>query len=403
LLTRRRAHWVLALLCLQFLGLGVVQAWRDAPTFDEQYHLAAGVTALTRHQLRITPEHPPLGEVLAAAPILTARPVIPAGRSWRSGDSDAYARDFMAAQIRAGTLRRVTFLGRLVPLAEGAAIGLLVFVLASELFGPAAGLFAAMTWLTLPLVVGLGHIDGVDIPFTLATLALSLVLLKYIRAPTTRRALLLGLVCGLALAARLNAFVLVPTILAVVVVIGRSSIARAARHVGVVVGTSWAAVWVVYRLLSPFPDFRHVGLPGGRVSFTARVVLLAPWPSEYAYGIRKQALVAAIPAPGYLLGHAWRGARWWFWPGSMLVKLPVTTLVVMLVGLLFWRGIGHRSVWEAAVVLGAPALALTAFILPQPRDLGLRYLLPVIALLIIAGSRLFDSPATRQLVGSRLL
>jgi hypothetical protein len=387
---------MLAVLCLQFLALGVVQAWQDSPTFDEQYHLAAGVTALTRHQLRITPEHPPLGEALAAVPVLAARPVIPTGRSWRSGDSDAYAGEFMQAQIRAGALRRVTFLGRLVPLAAGAAIGLLAFVLASELFGPAAGLFAATVWLTLPLTLGLAHLNGVDIPFTLATLALSLVLLKYLRVSTTRRALVVGLVCGLALTARLNAFVLIPTILAIVAVAGRRSVAQAARHAGVIVATSWGAVWLVYRLLSPFPHFRHVGLPRGSVPFSARLVLLAPWPSEFAYGIRKQALVAQAPGPAYLLGHVWRGARWWYWPGSMLVKLPASTLIVMLVGLWFWRGIGQRSVWEAAVVLGVPAVALTAFILPQPRDLGLRYLLPVIALGIVAGSPLvrFASRAT---------
>ncbi|HZW42209.1 MAG TPA: hypothetical protein VFE99_07890, partial [Agromyces sp.] len=44
------------------------------------------------------------------------------------------------------------------------------------------------------------------------------------------------------------------------------------------------------------------------------------------------------------------------------------------------------TISEAALVLGAPAVALTAFVLPQPRQLGLRYLLPVITLAVVAGS-----------------
>jgi hypothetical protein len=71
------AFVVLALLSVQFFALGLVQASRDSPTYDEKYHLAGGVTALTDHQLRLTPEHPPLPKVLAALPALAANPVIP--------------------------------------------------------------------------------------------------------------------------------------------------------------------------------------------------------------------------------------------------------------------------------------------------------------------------------------
>jgi hypothetical protein len=139
--------------------------------------------------------------------------------------------------------------------------------------------------------------------------------------------------------------------------------------------------------VSPFPEVRHTEpVPTGPVPLLARLARLVPWPPEYRYGIWKQALIAERPGRAYLLGHAWQGARWWFWPGSMLVKLPASTLIVLLVGLFCWGGLRRRTISEAALVLGAPAMALTAFILPQPRQLGLRYLLPVIALGVVAGS-----------------
>jgi 4-amino-4-deoxy-L-arabinose transferase-like glycosyltransferase len=386
-ISAKATRWVLAALCVQFVALGLVQAWRDAPTYDESYHLAAGITGLTRHQLRITPEHPPLPGLLAALPVLAAHPVIPNGQSWRSGYSEGYAREFVAAQSRAGKLQTVTFLGRLVPLAEGGAVALLAYALAKRLFGRAAGLLAATVWLTLPFTAGLSHLNGVDVPFALTTLVLSLALLRYVRGPTTRAAILVGLACGVGLTVSLTALVLVPTSAVVVLLVGSRHLARALRHVLLIGASSWAVVWLLYRLVSPFPDVRHTEpVPAGPVRLLARLARLVPWPPEYDYGIWKQALIAAKPGRAYLFGEAWEGARWWFWPGSMLVKLPVSVLIIVLLGLLCWRKLPRRTISEAALVLAVPAVALTAFIVPQPRQLGLRYLLPVITLAVVAGS-----------------
>jgi 4-amino-4-deoxy-L-arabinose transferase-like glycosyltransferase len=381
------ARWFLAALCVQFVALGLVQAWQDAPTYDESYHLAAGVTGLTRHQLRITPEHPPLPGLLAALPALAGHPVIPEGRNWQSGYSEGYAREFVAAQSRAGRLHSVMFLARLLPLAEGVAVALLAYALAKRLFGRAAGLLAATVWLTLPFTLGLSHLNGVDVPFALTTLILGLALLRYVRGPTTRTAILVGLACGVGLTVSLTAFVLVPTSAAVVLLVGWRHLARALRHVLLIGASSWAVVWLLYRLVSPLPVVRHTEpVPAGPVPLLARLARLVPWPPEYDYGIWKQALIAAKPGRAYLLGQAWEGARWWFWPGSMLVKLPASALLIVLLGLVCWRKLPRRTISEAALVLGAPAVALTAFIIPQPRQLGLRYLLPVITLAIVAGS-----------------
>jgi 4-amino-4-deoxy-L-arabinose transferase-like glycosyltransferase len=386
-ISAKATRWVLAALCVQFVALGLVQAWRDAPTYDESYHLAAGVTGLTRHQLRVTPEHPPLPGLLAALPVLAAHPVIPNGQSWRSGYSEGYARRFVVAQSRAGKLQRVTFLGRLVPLAEGVAVALLAYALAKPLFGRAAGVLAATVWLTLPLTVGLSHLNGVDVPFSLTTLVLALAVLRYVRGPSTRSAILVGTACGLGLTVSLTAFVLVLTSAAVVLVVGWRRLSRAIGHVLLISACSFAIVWFLYRLVSPFPDVRHAEpVPGGSVPLLARLARFVPWPSEYDYGIWKQALIAAKPGRAYLLGEAWEGARWWFWPGSALVKLPASALIIVLVGLICWRKLSRRTIFEGVLVLGVPALALTAFIVPQPRQLGLRYLLPVITLAVVAGS-----------------
>ena len=58
-----------------------------------------------------------------------------------------------------------------------------VLLLAASLFGRAAGLLAGGLWLTTPFVLGLGHLDGNDVGFTLVVLA-AWALLRYLRAQT---------------------------------------------------------------------------------------------------------------------------------------------------------------------------------------------------------------------------
>src|SRR4051794_30597745 len=67
---------------------------------------------------------------------------------------------------------------RLVPIVELVLTGLLVYALASRLGGRAGGTFAAALWLLNPFVLGIGHLDGIDIPFTLVTLAMALAVLR---------------------------------------------------------------------------------------------------------------------------------------------------------------------------------------------------------------------------------
>ena len=84
----------------------------------------------------------------------------------------------------------------------------------------------------------------------------------------------------------------------------------------------------------------------------------------------------------------WWGANWWYWPGSLLVKLPITVLVAFVGGLVCWRRLDRTSRWRAAVVLVPLAIVLTAILLPYPEPVGVRYLLPVVALGLVAASPL---------------
>src|SRR4051794_41125870 len=189
---RDAARRLLLLVCIVTFAAGsLTQAWRDSPTIDEAIYVGAGLTSLTRHDLRINPQHPPLAKGLSAVPLLVARPVIPRGRAWVNADQHDLAALFVRDASARGQLRRDFFLARLVPIGETVAVGLGLAWLAEALFG-GGGLLVLALGLLQPLVLGLGHVDGIDVPATLSVVALAASLLCVRRAPSTRGSVLAG-------------------------------------------------------------------------------------------------------------------------------------------------------------------------------------------------------------------
>lgn len=364
-----------------FLVLGGFEAWHDSPTFDEPVYVSSGVVAVLHHDVAINLEHPPLFKVLAALPVLVTGPVIPNDGHWNTNNERTYSARFVQAQMKAGSLHRVTFASRLVPLLESALLALVLYALASVLFGAWAGVIAAVLWLFNPLVVGIGHLDGVDIPFALTTVLVSWTLVRWLRSRSRSSLLWLGAACGAAVSAQTTGLLLGAIAVGVVVVAnhraglsGRSVWWPAVQMTLV----AWAFVWVVYLALDP-----------------SIVLHSTPFiPEPYVKGLQYLASNDTAASAGYLLGVGWSGANVWFWPATLLVKLSTPILVLLIAGPLVLVSLAHsgridRSTWrQTLVAVVVPACVLFAFELPNPRTLGVRYLLPSIALWTVVASPL---------------
>ncbi|MGA2825980.1 MAG: glycosyltransferase family 39 protein [Streptosporangiaceae bacterium] len=355
----------LVLLAAAFLGLGLAEAWSDSPTFDEPVYVAAGLAEVLHHDVAFNDEHPPLPKVLAVLPVLLAHPVIPPNGSWDSNGEQTYGARFVAAQLSAGTLRRVTFASRLVPLAESIGVAFVLFALGTELFGPGAGAFAGALWLASPFVLGIGHLDGVDVPFALAAALSAWALVRWLRTRRTGALVWVGLALGAVADSQISGLLIVASSLAVIVVFQwRSGIRRALASAGLAGLIALAAVWASYLVLTP------------SVLWHAPAVL----PRPYLDGTAYLASQDTIGTAGYVAGIAYTGGRWWFWPVSLVIKWPAASLLLLVAGLVACvrlpRGVRGRLAGGVAL----PALVLTVFTLMMPRDIGLRYLLPVIAL-----------------------
>ncbi len=370
----RIVRWVVLALCgALFLGLGLSEAWTDSPTFDEPVYVAAGLQAVLHHDLVMNAEHPPLPKVVAILPVLLVRPVVPANSTPKTNDERAYSAEFVRDQVKAGKLRSVTFASRLADLLEALGVAAVLVALGRRLFGETAGTLAAALWLLSPLVLGLSHLDAVDPSFALAVVGWSWAMLRWIDRPTTSRSVIVGLLGAAVVLSDVTGLLVAALGLVVMLAYGRTRLRRWGLRQFVVAGAvSWGAVWVSYIALDP------------RVVLDPTIVL----PSPYFQGIRYLASNDTQPAAGYLLGAAWTGGRWWYWPGASVVKTVPTTLLLLVVGPIGWRTVDRPTRRRALACVAAPALLLLAFNLTTPRDIGLRYLLPVIALWLVAASSL---------------
>lgn len=374
---------------LLFVSLGLHQAARDAPTTDEAVYLVAGASSLVHRDLRMNPEHPPLVKALAAAPALTVGIPLPTYETWRSGDWFDYTDERVSELVELDRLRSATFRARLVPLAIGVAVGGLVLWAGRLTRAAGVGELGAVLWFLSPLAVGYSHVLTVDVPFAAATLLTGICLVRWWDEPTDRNAAVLAAATSLTLLTRHLGLVAVAAVL--VAVLLRSVAPRARlRAAGIVAVGTMSIVWLVYRLIAP-------GTPGGLAgdrlnvladpaaadSLAVSAALLLPLPLEFRAGLGYLDATSDL-RPAYLFGQAWEGSQWWFFPGSILAKVPWLVLALAAVGIIV-ASVGRGRVARVLGLAAVPGLAATVGVLAQPLNLGVRYVLPLVVVLMLLG------------------
>jgi hypothetical protein len=388
----RVARVVVALLAVQFVVLGLVQAHRDSAAVDEAVDVASGISIVTRHDFRMNPEHGPLPKVLSALPALFVHPVVPDGESWRSGAWFDFTDDFITANRAAGRLDSVLFAARIVPTLIGAACGVLLFVLGRRLFGPVAGAIAGGLWLTAPVFVGFAHFAMIDVPFTAAVLIVALGLDRYRRSPTLRAAALVGGTLAMALLTRHSGLIVAAAVIVTVSLTAGMARREAVVRAGLVALVLFVGVTGFYRLIDPTPptgavadNFAGIQSEAASGSLPARLALTVPLPTEWRAGLG-YLVMTSDQRPAYLAGQAWVGSKPWFFVGSAIVKLPLTTTALLGGGLIALSAVARAQRRRALYVLGIPAAAVLGSVLFQPLNLGLRYAFAPLALALVAAA-----------------
>jgi hypothetical protein len=334
-----------SVLAASLLGRALIRS--SSPTYDEPVHLSAGYTDLVDGRYRLNAlDHPPLGEMWAALPLLgraldrfTAHPAWVDAQVYHYGDLFLYHN-----RVGPGALLGAARTWSLVTLTLLVALALVPW--AWRLEGPAAGWGAAaalgfcVPWFSNAALV------TTDAPSAALFFAACAVLASPRRNSATWA--LAGAAVGAALAAKFNMILLPPLIGLALVAEARAEKSRRARARDVVLAVSLCAV-----VLAAVYRFSFVSL----------------WVEGLAATLSRLSSGRAAYLHGSWSSEGW----WWYFPAAFLLKTPLALLV--LGGLGAYAAL-RRPRAEAAWLLIPPA-GYFAAALASKTQIGYRHLLPV--------------------------
>ncbi|HEX7315909.1 MAG TPA: glycosyltransferase family 39 protein [Pyrinomonadaceae bacterium] len=403
-LDSRRAD--VACVCLLVLmGVNLLSVvWRKSLTADEFYHVPAGYYHLTAGEFRVNAEHPPLVKMLAALPLVFVGVEAPPPRYDPALEPRARTEEALAAFWRANTARfeRVAFWSRVPAVLLTLALGWLVYVYARRLFGRRAALVAVLLYAFEPTMLAHGRVVQTDVPAAFSYLLFFYTLHSYWLGPTTRRALALGGVTGLALATKFSLVIVVPLMLAAASLLFAFAPRRGLKRAGVAMHAGAAALVALF-VLNAVYYFQSPPPLAGDLAYVARLTpeavggLEAWWralskvvPSQYLLGLYQVYVHNRNGHLASVLGHY--GYQGWllYFPAAFALKTTLPFLLTSLAAL-SWatRWLWSRRERKLLLLLGPFAL-YALFAVSSRINIGVRHIVPLFPFLFILSGALLE-------------
>ncbi len=447
-------RWVLAFLVLGYVILAVSSSWWNSPTYDEPYHLGAGVSHLKHGDYRHAADHPPLGQSLAA---LCALPFIPEERLRPEAlappvgvDAYAYGRHILFGEQKDWTDSnrdvswRILHAARVPNILLGAAAIVLLFSIGRRLVSSNGALLSAALLAFSPDWIAHGATVSTDMPAAAGFLA---VLWCAPKTFTERKRVwrwVCGMGTGICLSAlflcKFSALLVVPAILTVVVlhVLSGEGGLRGRRSLQ---AAGWCCSWCLISFLliwgaygfryraavhpveTPFLLARQYGSTdlafermlapeGERPTLLRTPVLLAKrhhlLPEAFLFGLAETSYNTRRRS-AYLCGEYYERGKAAFFPVAFAVKTPHATQILLLLGLLALIARRLRRAAEAGsadqearlIAIGGSTFVAVYLLtsIQASINIGHRHLLPVLPWLWVVAGAAADlaAPAMRVL------
>ena len=400
----RKAEAVCAVLLLLMAANLFGQISRKSLTNDEMIHVPAGYYHLVAGYFQLNNEHPPLIKMWAALPLLFIQPNEPPpakddaehnmNLTWR------YQASFW--NDNSEHYEATIFWTRAFMIFLSVALGILIFLYARDLFGDRAACLSVALFAFDPTVLAHGRIVHTDMAAGLVYLLFFYALRGYLRKPTWRRSLIVGLVSGLALATKFSMIMMLP-LLAGLVIVGTVLAARLkAPRKRTLLHAALALVTILFVINAAY-FFRR---PPVTTSDVAWVQLQSPeefdnlmtgfrWgskvlPTYYLFGFYNFWLHTKHGHPTSLLGQ-YSGQGWWYYfPTAFALKTTLPFLILSITSLCWalWRVLAKRDLRFLWIVI--PFSIYLAVSMVSTINIGIRHFLPAYLFLFIAGGVFLD-------------
>ncbi|MCA9074530.1 MAG: phospholipid carrier-dependent glycosyltransferase [Planctomycetaceae bacterium] len=396
----RTTSFIIGSLIAIHVAFGLHTASRKTITHDEIWHLPIGILNLQSRDFHFDDLNPPLTRMWAGLPGWLIGPEVESGK----GSSDVAGK-----YIRHHPGHRTWYVcGRAFNLMLSVATILIACRWAYEWFGMSAALMTALLGCTEPNVLAHSSLVTPDAGLMLGFTATLYVLCRWWSQPTWKLAILTGIITGLTQGTKFTAILLY----AVVVVVGVLAILR--PRIADVSRRKILLQWLTILLFSLIAWnatylFRGSGRSLASYSFqsqsmrTIQGVLKpveqfpVPLPESYMTGIDRQKSIMEQQHPVYLDGQwSLHGFRSYF-PRTLQYKLSHVLQLLVLVGVVLLLFRRHRaSRIDMLVLLGLPCALLLGIASLSSMQLGVRYVLPLMPLLILIASSVACSVTERS-------
>jgi len=388
---------------------------RKSITLDEivmipsaYYHLAAG-------NFQLVNEHPPLSKIIAGIPLLFVQPneVTPeqiVGEPGSIREKWSYAERFW--ENNPDIFESLSFWPRLPAIILTVFLGLLIFKIARELFGPLAAVLAVALFTLEPTVLAHGRVVQTDIPATLGYLLLFFTMYRYAKSLSLRNAAWVGVAAGVALLAKFSMLLAGPVLAVFFVWMFWRATSKGSNRRTIIIHLALCAIVTILVINAGYlfqhravatPDAQWIQEAFPRVSGTVTFLtslLSHILPADFVLGILRQVKHNSEGHPAGFLGMYSRFGWWYYFPVAFALKTTLPFLLLALTSLTWaiYRWVKDR---EARFLwMLAPFLVYTAYVFGSRIDIGVRYYLPAYPFLfILTGAflaRAIRSPKIRR-------
>jgi 4-amino-4-deoxy-L-arabinose transferase-like glycosyltransferase len=402
--------------------LMVAVSKQDSATVDETTFLGAGYTFWHGYRYYLVSDHPPLDQMLTAAPLLTmdldhpdganailhrqagypwtltwdcrieaVSALFPQGRNnwyfWAMPEGQLFGQIFVYGGSNDGNA--MLFRGRLVHVCFSLLTGIFVYAWARRLAGSVAALVSLIAYALNPLVLAYGHLIITDVGAMILIPIAVFAAGRFVESPNRRTALGAGAAVGGALVMKYTALALGPIVAALVIAYQVANIPGWRHWKTFLRNCAWAALagWVIL-LIAYAPEWKpappisaeqaqQLGVPGW---FQALRPILIP--RDFFKGLAVGLAQAQHPRDAYFDGQ-WRVGGWWYYyPVALLLKVPIPLQILVAGALvLFFKKLRAQrfavlTPWIAAGVY--LLLATTSKV-----NIGVRHMLPLGPLLAV--------------------
>jgi 4-amino-4-deoxy-L-arabinose transferase-like glycosyltransferase len=375
---------------------------------DDSIHIPAGYSYLLTHDYRLNQEHPPFIKLLSAVGLWRLQPRFPFDSSgWEQAATPGDPKDGMERieeaffDVNAPQFERISFWGRMPVIVLPMILGVVVWWFGRQLFGPIAGLVAAILSMTEPNILGNSIVVQNDIAAALALLLFVVALRKYLANNGPVIALALGAALGFALIAKYSLVVLLPLSFLLIVVNGAVRVIR--RHSSLISSVTFSSLvfFTSYLILLAAYSFHAdridedesfaIGgwfyLSGHLAELSHRFLLWLPplLPKYFVYGITMVVEDSREGRPAFLLGQVSNKGWWYYFPVAFALKTTLPFLISSVLGICWAavRVLKEKRPDLLYVVL--PPVLYLAMSMTSHLNIGVRHILPIFPFCAMAG------------------